>query len=469
MQLSINKKDKIHLIGIGGIGMSGIALILKKMGYDVQGSDTSKNNKNLSSLRKKKIKIFTNHKAINVDKAKIVVLSTAIDKKNNELQAALKKEILVIKRADMLAHIISLKKNIVISGSHGKTTITSLVSTILNDAKFKPTIINGGIINSLKTNASLGAGEWSVIEADESDGSFLKFNNTIAIVSNIDHEHMDYYKSLKNLTEQFKLFLNKTPLFGKNIVCLDDVNVKKIIKQSPRKNFLTYGFDTKADFVPTNIIYKNMKIYFDLNVNIKKKFIIKKIALNLMGHHNVLNATAAIIASISLGISIKKIKHTLENFLGVQRRLTKVYEKNNRIIFDDYAHHPTEIEAVLSACKNSFKEKKIVSIFQPHRFTRVESLYKKFTDCFSKSDLVILCPVYAAGEKNINFNLEQFGKKIAKNSKTEVVIIKDEENLNVFLNKNFVINELIIAMGAGNISQWIRSISKKLVNDKIKN
>jgi len=468
MQLSINKKDKIHLIGIGGIGMSGIALILKKMGYDVQGSDTSKNNKNLSSLRKKKIKIFTNHKAVNVDKAKIVVISTAIDKKNNELQAALKKEILVIKRADMLAHIISLKKNIIVSGSHGKTTITSLVSTILNDAKFKPTIINGGIINSLKTNASLGEGEWSVIEADESDGSFLKFNNTIAIVSNIDHEHIDYYKSFKNLTKQFKLFINKTPLLGKNIVCLDDVNVKKIIKQSPRKNFLTYGFNPKSDFVPINIIYENMKIYFDLNVNIKKKFIIKKIALNLMGHHNVLNATAAIIASISLGISIKKIKHTLENFLGVQRRLTKVYEKNNRIIFDDYAHHPTEIEAVLSACKNSFKEKKIVSIFQPHRFTRVKSLYKKFTDCFSKSDLVILCPVYAAGEKNIKFNLEQFGKKIAKNSKTEVVIIKDEENLNVFLNKNFVINELIIAMGAGNISQWIRSISKKLINDKIK-
>ena len=468
MQLSINKKDKIHLIGIGGIGMSGIALILKKMGYDVQGSETSKNNKNLSSLRKKKIKIFTNHKAVNVDKAKIVVISTAIDKKNNELQAALKKEILVIKRADMLAHIISLKKNIIVSGSHGKTTITSLVSTILNDAKFKPTIINGGIINSLKTNASLGEGEWSVIEADESDGSFLKFNNTIAIVSNIDHEHIDYYKSFKNLTKQFKLFINKTPLLGKNIVCLDDVNVKKIIKQSPRKNFLTYGFGTKADFVPTNIIYKNMKIYFDLNVNIKKKFIIKKIALNLMGHHNVLNATAAIIASISLGISIKKIKHTLENFLGVQRRLTKVYEKNNRIIFDDYAHHPTEIEAVLSACKNSFKEKKIVSIFQPHRFTRVKSLYKKFTDCFSKSDLVILCPVYAAGEKNINFNLEQFGKKIVKNSKTEVVIIKDEENLNVFLNKNFAMNELIIAMGAGNIGQWIRVISKKLINDKIK-
>ena len=501
MQLSINKKDKIHLIGIGGIGMSGIALILKKMGYDVQGSDISKNNKNLSSLRKNKIKIFGTHKVANVDKAKIVVISTAIDKKNNELEAALKKKILVIKRADMLAHIISLKKNIVISGSHGKTTITSLVSTILNDAKFKPTIVNGGIINSLKTNASLGEGEWSVIEADESDGSFLKFNNTIAIVSNIDREHMDYYKNFSSLINQFKLFLNKTPFFGKNIVCLDDANmkkiikespkknfltygfnpksdliptniiyenIKKIIKQSPGKNFLTYGFDPKADFVPTNVIYENMKIYFDLNVNIKKNFVIKKIELNLMGRHNVLNATAAIIAAISLGISIKKIKHTLKNFLGVQRRLTKVYESKRRIIFDDYAHHPTEIEAVLSACKNSFKGKKIISVFQPHRFSRVESLYKEFTGCFSKSDLVILCPVYAAGEKNIKFNLEQFGKKIAKNSKTEVVIIKDEENLNVFLNKNFAMNELIIAMGAGNIGQWIRVISKKLINDKIK-
>ena len=468
MQLSINKKDKIHLIGVGGIGMSGIALILKKMGYEVQGSDISKNNKNLSSLRKNKIKIFGIHKAANVDKAKIVVISTAIDKKNNELEAALKKKILVIKRADMLAHIISLKKNIVISGSHGKTTITSLVSTILNDAKFKPTIVNGGIINSLKTNASLGEGEWSVIEADESDGSFLKFNNTIAIVSNIDREHMDYYKNFSSLINQFKLFLNKTPFFGKNIVCLDDANIKKIIKESPKKNFLTYGFNPKSDFIPINIIYENMKIYFDLNVNIKKNFVIKKIELNLMGRHNVLNATAAIIAAISLGISIKKIKHTLKNFLGVQRRLTKVYESKRRIIFDDYAHHPTEIEAVLSACKNSFKGKKIISVFQPHRFSRVESLYKEFTGCFSKSDLVILCPVYAAGEKNINFNIEQFGKKIIKNSKTEVVIIKDEENLNVFLNKNFAMNELIIAMGAGNISQWIRSISKKLINDKIK-
>ena len=468
MELSINKKDKIHLIGIGGIGMSGIALILKKMGYDVQGSDLLKKSKNLDFLRKNKIKIFNNHKYQNIKNAKIVVISTAIRKNNSEFQAAIRKKLLVIRRADMLAHIISLKKNIVISGSHGKTTITSLVSTILKDANFKPTIVNGGIINSLKTNARLGDGDWSVIEADESDGSFLKFNNTIAVVSNIDHEHIDYYKSFNNLTKQFGLFLDKTPLFGKNIVCLDDPSIRRLIKKSTKQNFLTYGLNSKADFVPKNLVYKNMKIYFDLKVNFKKKFIIKKIALNLMGQHNVLNATAAIIVSITLGISVKKIKKTLENFLGVQRRLTKVYEKKGRIIFDDYAHHPTEIAAVLNACKKNFIKNKIISIFQPHRFSRVQSLYNNFSNCFLDSDLVVLCPIYAAGEKNINLDLEKFGKKIAKNSKTEVVIIKDEKNLEIFLKKNHSNKEVVIAMGAGSISQWIRSISKKLENAKNK-
>jgi len=468
MELNINKKDKIHLIGIGGIGMSGIALILKKMGYEVQGSNISKKSKNLYFLKKNKIKIFNNHKSQNIKNAKIVVISTAINKSNSEFQAATKKKLLIIRRADMLAHIISLKKNIVISGSHGKTTITSLVSTILKDANFKPTIVNGGIINSLKTNARLGDGDWSVIEADESDGSFLKFNNTIAVVSNIDHEHMDYYKNFNNLIKQFGLFLNKTPLFGKNVVCLDDPSIIKLIKKSTKQNFLTYGFSSKADFVPTNLVYKNMKIYFDLKVNLKKKFTIKHIELNLMGRHNVLNATAAIIVSITLGISTKKIKKTLENFLGVQRRLTKVYQNKGRIIFDDYAHHPTEIAAVLNACKKNFNKNKIISVFQPHRFSRVQSLYNEFTTCFTDSDLVVLCPVYAAGEKNISFDLEKLGKKIVKNSKTEVVIVKDEKNLDIFLQKNYSNKEVVIGMGAGNISQWIRSISKKLENAKNK-
>ena len=468
MQLNINKKDKIHLIGIGGIGMSGIAIILKKMGYDIQGSDISKKNKNLANLKKNKVKLFYRHKKENINHANIVVISSAINKSNAELKAALKKKILVIKRADMLAHIISLKKNIVISGSHGKTTITSLVSSILKDANFKPTIVNGGIINSLKTNATLGEGDWSVIEADESDGSFLKFNNTIAIASNIDREHMDYYKSFKNLQNQFDMFLDRTPLFGKNIICLDDLNLKSIKKKSLKNNFLTYGFDSKANFIPKNIVCKNMKIYFDLKVNLKKKFIIKNITLNLIGKHNVLNATAALIAGITLGISIKKIKKTLESFLGVQRRLTCVFKDKNKLIFDDYAHHPTEIAAVLEACKSNFSKQKIISIFQPHRFSRVKSLYKEFTKCFLKSDLVILCPIYAAGEKKEKFDLEKFAKKISYNSQNEVIIIRNEENLKTFLKNNICKKEVIIAMGAGSISQWIRNISKNLSNEKVR-
>jgi UDP-N-acetylmuramate--alanine ligase len=211
-----------------------------------------------------------------------------------------------------------------------------------------------------------------------------------------------------------------------------------------------------------------MKIYFDLKVNLKKKFTIKHIALNLMGQHNVLNATASIIVSITLGISTKRIKKTLENFSGVQRRLTKVYQNKDRIIFDDYAHHPTEIAAVLNACKKNFNKNKIISVFQPHRFSRVQSLYNEFTACFTDSDLVVLCPVYAAGEKNISFDLEKLGKKIVKNSKSEVVIVKDEKNLDIFLQKNYSNKEVVIAMGAGNISQWIRSISKKIENAKNK-
>ena len=459
MELNINKKDKIHFIGIGGIGMSGIALILKKMGYDVQGSDISKKNKNLTSLKKHKIKLFYKHHPSNIKNSNIVVISSAIGNDNVELKYALTKNTLIIKRADMLAHIISLKKNIVISGSHGKTTITSLVSTILKDANFKPTIINGGIINSLKTNATLGDGDWTVIEADESDGSFLKFNNTLAIASNIDYEHMDYYKNFKNLKDQFAQFLNKTPLFGKNIICLDDKNLKKIKQNSLQQNFLTYGFANEANFVPHNIVFSNMKIKFDLKVNIKKKIVIKNIILNLMGKHNVLNATAAIIAGITLGISLKKIKNSLQNFLGVQRRLTKLFEDKKRIIFDDYAHHPTEIKEVLNGVKEVYKDYKKVCIFQPHRISRLRDLRKKFSFAFQNADTVILCPVYSAGEKiKLGFNYLNFAKEIIKNSKVKLFIVNDYIQLAQFLKKNMFGKKIVIGMGAGSISSWMKKL-----------
>ena len=469
-QLNFNKKDIIHFIGIGGIGMSGIALILKKMGYEVQGSDISKKNKNIDRLKKNKIKVFNTHKATNIKQSKIIVISSAIKKDNPELNHANKsKKILIIKRADMLAHIISLKKNIVVSGSHGKTTITSLVSTILKDAHFNPTIVNGGIINSMNSNADLGNGEWTVIEADESDGSFLKFNNTHAIVSNIDFEHMDYYKNFNNLKNQFKFFLEKTPLFGKNIICIDDKNIKKIKTKINNQNFITYGFTKNANFVPINIKFRDMKIIFDLKINLKKQIIIKNIILNLIGKHNVLNATASIIAALNVGVPISKIKKSLKNFSGVQRRMTKILDFQQRLIFDDYAHHPTEITSVLSACKSNFTNKRIVSIFQPHRYSRVTSLYDEFSKSFILSDLVVLCPIYAAGEKHTIFDLHKFAKNISVKSNVPIVVIKDEFNLEVFLKKNLMKNDIVVSMGAGNISSWIRNISKNILDAKIWN
>ncbi len=469
-QLNFNKKDIIHFIGIGGIGMSGIALILKKMGYEVQGSDISKKNKNIDRLKKNKIKVFNTHKATNIKQSKIIVISSAIKKDNPELNYANKsKKILIIKRADMLAHIISLKKNIVVSGSHGKTTITSLVSTILKDAHYNPTIVNGGIINSMNSNADLGNGEWTVIEADESDGSFLKFNNTHAIVSNIDFEHMDYYKNFNNLKNQFKFFLEKTPLFGKNIICIDDKNIKKIKTKINNQNFITYGFTENANFVPINIKFRDMKIIFDLKINLKKQIIIKNIILNLIGKHNVLNATASIIAALNVGVPISKIKKSLKNFSGVQRRMTKILDFQQRLIFDDYAHHPTEITSVLSACKSNFTNKRIVSIFQPHRYSRVTSLYDEFSKSFILSDLVVLCPIYAAGEKHTIFDLHKFAKNISVKSNVPIVVIKDEYNLEVFLKKNLMKNDIVVSMGAGNISSWIRNISKNILDAKIWN
>ena len=469
-QLNFNKKDIIHFIGIGGIGMSGIALILKKMGYEVQGSDISKKNKNIDRLKKNKIKVFNTHKATNIKQSKIIVISSAIKKDNPELNYANKsKKILIIKRADMLAHIISLKKNIVVSGSHGKTTITSLVSTILKDAHYNPTIVNGGIINSMNSNADLGNGEWTVIEADESDGSFLKFNNTHAIVSNIDFEHMDYYKNFNNLKNQFKFFLEKTPLFGKNIICIDDKNIKKIKTKINNQNFITYGFTENANFVPINVKFRDMKIIFDLKINLKKQIIIKNIILNLIGKHNVLNATASIIAALNVGIPISKIKKSLKNFSGVQRRMTKILDFQQRLIFDDYAHHPTEITSVLSACKSNFTNKRIVSIFQPHRYSRVTSLYDEFSKSFILSDLVVLCPIYAAGEKHTIFDLHKFAKNISVKSNVPIVVIKDEFNLEVFLKKNLMKNDIVVSMGAGNISSWIRNISKNILDAKIWN
>ena len=463
-KISLAQKDIIHFIGIGGIGMSGLAQIMKNMGFKIQGSDQNRN-KNTISCSRSGIKIFIGHLSNNIKNASIIVKSSAIKNSNIELKQAKKMKIPIYSRAEVLADVVSLKKNIIITGSHGKTTTTSLVSKILSDQKLDPTIINGGVINSFNSNAKLGKGDWAILEADESDGSFLKLPINYSIVTNIDYEHLDYYKNYRNLEKSFLEFINKTPPTGKSIVCVDNVNIRKIFNKIKNKNILSYGENTKANYTINNIKYNYESTSFDLSFRDKKKKKkkIKNINVKLLGKHNVLNATAAFIVCLNLGADVNIIKKSLRNFSGVQRRMTKVFSKDSNDFYDDYAHHPTEIKSILESVQNVNPSRKIISIFEPHRYSRVMSLKNEFSKCFSKSSLVIICPLYAAGEKkNSKFDLIKFANLIAKNSKTQVTCVKNEFDLCSYLRKNLLSDEIIIGMGAGVISKWMANIKYSL-------
>ncbi|MDC0525279.1 UDP-N-acetylmuramate--L-alanine ligase [Pelagibacteraceae bacterium] len=463
-KINLGHKDLIHFVGIGGIGMSGLAQIMKNMGFRIQGSDQNKN-KNTASCFKKGIKIFEGHAPSNIKKATILVKSTAIKNKNPEIKFAKKNKIPIYSRAEVLADVVSLKKNIIITGSHGKTTTTSLIAKILSDQGLDPTIINGGVINSLKSNAKLGKGDWAILEADESDGSFLKLPINYSIVTNIDYEHIDYYKNYKNLENSFLEFINKTPPTGKSIICTDSKNIKKILKKIKNKNILTYGENKEANYQIKNIKYYLDSTTFDLSFkdSLKNTRIIKNINVKLLGKHNVLNAAAAFIVCLNLGANQNLVKKSLKNFSGVQRRMTKVFSKNSNDFFDDYAHHPTEIKSILEGVRNVNSNRKIISVFEPHRYSRVLSLNNEFSKCFTKSNVVILCPLYAAGErKNPRFNSIKFANQISKNSKTQVILIKSEIELKNYLKKNLVENEIIIGMGAGIVSKWMTGLKFSL-------
>ena len=463
-KINLGQKDIIHFVGIGGIGMSGLAQIMKNMGFKIQGSDQIKN-KNTISISKSGIKIFIGHSSNNIKKATIIVKSSAVKKNNIELKYARKNKIPVYSRADVLADVVSLKKNIIITGSHGKTTTTSLVAKILSDQKLDPTIINGGVINSFKSNARLGKGDWAILEADESDGSFLKLPINYSIVTNIDYEHLDFYKNYENLEKSFLEFINKTPPTGKSIICIDNTNIRKIFNKIKNKNILTYGENKKADYRIEKVKYHSDSTTFNLNLisKNKKSTKIKNINVKLLGKHNVLNAAAAFLVCLNLGANIKLAKKSLKNFSGVQRRMTKVFSKNNNDFYDDYAHHPTEINSILEGIHNVNSKRKIISIFEPHRYSRVISLKNEFSKCFSRSSLVIVCPLYAAGEKkHPKFNLINFANLIAKNSNTKVIIVKNETELSIYLKKNLISNEIIIGMGAGAISKWMGGLKTSL-------
>ena len=466
MKINVGQKENIHFIGLGGIGMSGLAQVMRTMGFKIQGSDLNIN-KNVENCKNIGIKFFKGHKKSNIKNATILVKSSAIKSNNSEILEAKRRGLPVYERVEMLANIVALKKNIVVTGSHGKTTTTSLIAKILLESKLDPTIINGGVINSLRNNAKLGKGEWTVLEADESDGSFLKLPINYSIVTNIDKEHLDYYKNFKNLEKNFIKFINRTPPIGKCIICGDDKITKNIIKKINTKNILTYGFEKKNDFQIIRAKYNTNNCKFDLitkKITSKKK-ILKNITLNLIGKHNILNSVAAISVCLRLGIDIKIIKRALLKYTGVQRRMTKIFEKNENEFYDDYAHHPTEISSVLEGIRKVSGKRKIISVFQPHRYSRLKLLKKEFSKSFIFSDQVVLCPVYAAGEKfDKKFNLINFGKQISVNSNVQVVILKNEVELRNYMKKNLIKNEIIIGMGAGSISNWMRNLKTIYAN-----
>ena len=463
MKIELAKTEIIHFVGIGGIGMSGLALIMKGLGFKVQGSDIS-SNKNIERLKKNKIKVYIGHTRKNIQKSTILVISSAIKQSNSEIIKAKEKQLPIYKRGDMLAHVVSLlKRNIVVSGSHGKTTTTSLVSGIFSKAKLDPTIINGGVLNSFNNSAKLGKSDWCILESDESDGSFVNMSPTYSIITNIDQEHMDYYKTMNNLKQLFIKFIEKTPSFGKSFICLDDKNNKEIVKKLKIKNYYTYGTDNNSQFCIKNISQSKEFSKFNINIKLpgKKNFIINNIKIPLLGHHNIRNATAAAAVASTIGISKKIIKEALKEFKGVQRRFNKIFVFREATFFDDYAHHPTEIKELLKGVRHVYKKEDIVCVFQPHRISRLKDLKKEFSSSFKNANSVILCPIYSAGEKlKLGFNYLNFAKTIIKNSKVNVFLIKNENQLARYVKQNIWGKKIVIGMGAGSISAWMRNLPK---------
>ena len=462
MKIELAKTEVIHFVGIGGIGMSGLSLIMKGMGFKVQGSDIL-NNKNIDRLKKEKIQIIIKHSKKNINNATIIVISSAIKKNNPELIEAKRKNLPIYKRGEMLAHIVSLTKNIVVTGSHGKTTTTSLLAAIFSKTKLDPTIINGGVLNSLKNSAKLGKSDWCILEADESDGSFIHVPPTYSIVTNIDREHMDYYNSMRELKDLFIKFVNKVPSFGKCFICTDDKNNNELLQKIKIKNYYTYGINPKAQFCIKNIKQVEEFSEYDLSIKLpgKKNKNINKIQIPLLGLHNIRNSTAAAAVASTIGISNGIIKKGLKEFKGVQRRFNKIFTYRETNFYDDYAHHPTEIKEVLNGVRAAYKKNEIICVFQPHRVSRLKDLKNEFSLSFKKADTVILCPIYAAGEKiKLGFDYNDFAKDIIKNSNIKLFLVNDQYQLAKFIKNNIYGKKIVIGMGAGTISAWMKELPK---------
>ena len=458
------KKLHIHFIGIGGSGMSGLASILLDSGHKISGSDliSSKMTKRLAD---KGAIIFKGHNEDNVEKADLVVISSAIPESNPEIRGARDRKITIIKRAEMLAKLMDNKYGIAIAGTHGKSTTASMISLLLEKGGFNPTVVVGGELNNFKNNAKLGKGNHIVVEADESDGSFLELNPQMAIVTNIEDDHLDHYENMENILKDFRKFIDKIPDNGRVILCKDCDNIKGLVKQCG-KSHISYGIFTEADLMAKDIelnkLNSKSKIYW-------KGEKIGELYLKVAGYHNILNALAAIAVALELGISFMEIAKTMETYRGVHRRMEIVASTDDNIlIIDDYAHHPTEIKATLSALRSSWQSRRIIAVFQPHRYSRTKLLAEKFGKAFFDADCVIINDIYSANESPISgISGETIFREIKKTNHRQIKYFPSKDNILSYLSKSVQPGDIVITMGAGDIWTVGQELAKQLKKTKV--
>ncbi|MBS7704308.1 UDP-N-acetylmuramate--L-alanine ligase [Chelatococcus asaccharovorans] len=454
----------IHFIGIGGIGMSGIAEVLLNLGYTVQGSDAG-DNANVKRLRDKGAKTFLGHAAENLGDAEVVVVSTAIQRDNPELVVARERRLPVVRRAEMLAELMRLKTCVAIAGTHGKTTTTSIVATLLDAGNFDPTVINGGIINAYGTNARLGAGDWMVVEADESDGTFLKLPADIAIVTNIDAEHLDHFKTFDAVKGAFRSFVDNIPFYGFAVMCIDHPVVQDLVGHIEDRRIITYGENPQADVRLVVDDLTGGKSQFIVIIRDRKtgaKVVIDDLVMPMPGHHNALNATAAIAVAYELGMQPDTIRKALASFGGVKRRFTRTGEWNGVTIFDDYGHHPVEIAAVLKAARASTKGQ-VIAVMQPHRYSRLSSLFDSFCTCFNDADAVIVAPVYAAGEQPIpGADRDSLVAGMKARGHRNVLALAEPAALAGMVRDVAKPGDYVVCLGAGTITAWAYALPGEL-------
>ena len=455
-----NDIGTIHFVGIGGIGMSGIAEVMHNLGYTVQGSDMA-DSYVIDGLRKLGIKVMIGHSADNLGDAAVVVTSTAVKAGNPERDAALERRIPLVRRAEMLAELMRLKNTVAVAGTHGKTTTTSLIAAMLDHGGIDPTVINGGIINSYGSNARLGASDWMVVEADESDGSFLRLDGTIAVVTNIDPEHLDHYGGFDAIKDAFVEFVENVPFYGAAIMCLDHPEVQAILPKIRDRRIITYGFSAQADIRGENVTPFPGGNRFDVVVRARDgaQRTITGIELPMPGRHNVQNALAAIAVGLEMGMGDEAVAHGFEKFGGVKRRFTKVGEVDGVTIIDDYGHHPVEIRAVLSAAREG-AQGRVIAVAQPHRFTRLRDHMDDFQQAFNDADMVFISPVYAAGEAPIEgVDSEALVNGIKARGHRSAATIGDANELAIKLSALVQDKDMVVCLGAGDITKWAAGLA----------